>query len=108
SVCALPALACVALSSGSTPVRTPSSAAASATVRHIGPGVSCECEIGTMPERLRSPTVGLMPTSEHAALGLTMEPSVSVPIAAAAKLADEAPPEPELDPDGVRSSAYGL
>ena len=32
-------------------------------LRHIGPGVSCVNEIGTMPSRLSSPTVGLMPTS---------------------------------------------
>jgi len=50
----------------------------------MGPGVSCECEIGTMPDRLKRPMVGLMPTSELAALGDTIEPSVSVPIAAAA------------------------
>ena len=34
-----------------------------------------------------------------------MEPSVSVPMAAAHRLAATATPEPELEPDGVRSSA---
>jgi hypothetical protein len=34
-----------------------------------------------MPLRLTSPTVGLSPTSEHAAEGDVMEPSVSVPMA---------------------------
>ena len=37
-----------------------------------------------------------------------MEPSVSVPIAAAARLAATADPEPELEPHGLRSSAYGF
>ena len=58
-----------------------------------------------MPERLTSPSVGLMPTIPQHVDGETIEPSVSVPIATAHKLADTATPEPELDPDGVRSRA---
>src|SRR5262249_56857919 len=61
-----------------------------------------------MPVRLTRPSVGLMPTSALLLEGDTMEPSVSVPIAAAARLAATAAPDPELDPDGVRSSAYGF
>src|SRR5688572_27716288 len=82
--------------------------AASRTVRAIGPAVSCEWEIGMMPVRLTSPTVGLMPTMPHTLDGHTIEPSVSVPTATAHKLAATAAPEPELDPHGLRSSAYGL
>src|SRR5512140_3871534 len=82
--------------------------AASVTVRAIGPAVSGVCEIGMITLRLTSPTVGLIPTSEHVADGLTIEPVVSEPIAAAQKLDATAAAEPELDPDGVRSSAYGL
>src|SRR5437773_5208121 len=37
-----------------------------------------------------------------------MEPSVSVPTAAPHKLAATATPEPELEPEGLRSSTYGL
>ena len=37
-----------------------------------------------------------------------IEPSVSVPMAAAHRLAATATPEPELEPHGLRSSAYGL
>ena len=37
-----------------------------------------------------------------------IEPSVSVPIADAARLAATAAPEPELEPPGLRSSTYGL
>jgi hypothetical protein len=61
-----------------------------------------------IPERLTSPTVGLIPTTDCADDGDTMEPFVSVPIATAQRFAAAAEPEPELDPDGVRSSAYGL
>ena len=37
--------------------------------------------------------------------GLTIEPSVSVPTAAAQRLAATATADPELEPEGVRSSA---
>ncbi len=49
-----------------------------------------------------------MPTSELTWEGDTIDPSVSVPTAMAARFAAAAAPEPELDPDGVRSSAYGF
>src|SRR6478672_9806587 len=61
-----------------------------------------------MPDRLTRPSVGLMPTSAFTFEGDTMDPSVSVPTAMAARFAAAAAPEPELDPDGVRSSAYGF
>src|SRR5262249_53879552 len=61
-----------------------------------------------IPARLTSPTVGLMPTSALLFDGETIDPSVSVPIATAQRFADAATPDPELDPDGLRSSAYGL
>src|SRR5882672_12723612 len=61
-----------------------------------------------MPLRLSRPSVGLMPTSELLFEGDTIEPSVSVPIAAAPRFAATAAPEPELDPEGLRSSAYGF
>src|SRR5205807_229924 len=80
-------------------------AAASATVRACGPTVSCVWEIGTTPARLTSPTVGLMPTTPLWFAGHTMLPSVSVPIDTAAKFAEAAAPEPELEPQGLRSMA---
>src|SRR5262249_21493528 len=98
----------VAASFGSGPAITPSSVAASATVRAIGPAVSCVCEMGTIPARLTSPTVGLMPTSPLADDGHTTDPSVSVPMPTAAKFAEIDEPVPELDPHGLRSSTYGL
>src|SRR5262245_46448077 len=61
-----------------------------------------------IPLRLTSPTVGLIPTSPATAAGQMMLPSVSVPTPAAARLAATAVPVPELDPQGLRSSAYGL
>src|SRR5439155_13470918 len=82
--------------------------AASRTLRVMGPAVSWLCAIGIMPARLTRPSVGLMPTSPFAEDGQTTDPSVSVPIAAAHRLAATAPPEPELEPHGLRSSAYGF
>ena len=61
-----------------------------------------------MPERLTRPNVGLMPTSPLTVDGQTIDPSVSVPMAAAARLAAIALPDPELDPHGLRSRTYGF
>ena len=61
-----------------------------------------------IPDRLISPRVGLMPTMPLICAGQTIEPSVSVPTAAAHRLAATATAEPELEPQGLRSSAYGL
>src|SRR5215218_5679673 len=90
------------------PLIAPRRIAASLTVLVIGPAVSWLCAIGMIPARLTRPIVGLMPTSEFADDGHTTEPSVSVPIAAAHKFAATATPEPELEPQGLRSSTYGF
>ena len=58
-----------------------------------------------MPVRETRPTVGLMPTRPLALEGQTMEPSVSVPTATTARPAAIAAPEPELEPQGLRSRA---
>jgi hypothetical protein len=58
-----------------------------------------------MPARLTKPSVGLMPTIPFAEEGQTMEPSVSLPTVTAQRFAETAAPEPELEPQGVRSSA---
>jgi hypothetical protein len=71
----------------------------------MGPAVSCEAEMGMIPDRLHSPTVGFTPTTPQSEEGHTMEPSVSVPIVMAARLAAAATAEPELEPQGFRSSA---
>src|SRR5450755_506239 len=82
--------------------------AASLTVRAIGPAVSCVLEIGIIPLRLNKPTVGFIPTMPQNEEGATTEPSVSVPIATAQRLAATAAPEPELEPQGLRSSIHGF
>src|SRR3984957_8108453 len=61
-----------------------------------------------MPARLTRPRVGLTPTTPQALDGETIDPSVSVPTASGARPADRPDAEPELDPDGLRSSAYGF
>src|SRR4051794_35309343 len=90
--------------SGLSPANTESNAAASATVRVIGPAVSWLCAIGMIPEPEISPRVGLIPTMPHVADGQMIDPSVSVPTAIAARLAAIAAPEPEEEPHGLRSS----
>jgi hypothetical protein len=60
------------------------------------------------PERLTRPTVGLIPTRPLIEDGQMIEPSVSVPMATAHRFAESATPEPELEPQGLRSAAYGF
>ena len=74
-------------------------------MRAIGPAVSWLAEMGMMPERLTSPMVGFMPARPLTEEGPVTDPSVSVPTAAAHKLAEAPAPDPELEPDGLRSSA---
>ncbi len=95
-------------SRASVAAKTESSTAASDTVRVIGPAVSCECAIGTMPSRLTRPSVGLTPTRPLTDDGEMIDPSVSVPTATVAKLAAIAAADPELEPLVLRSSAYGF
>ena len=72
--------------------------------------------IGMMPARLIRPTVGLTVTMPFCEAGLSREPEVSVPMAAAASPAATATAEPALDPPGPtmgmplssRASAKGL
>jgi hypothetical protein len=49
-----------------------------------------------------------MPTMPQALDGETIEPSVSVPTASGANPAETPAAEPELDPEGFLSSAYGF
>ena len=73
-------------------------------VRHMGPAVSWVFEIGMIPDRLISPTVGFTPTMPLTLEGQAIEPLVSVPTAAAQRLAETATADPELEPHGLRSS----
>src|SRR5438552_3882916 len=83
-------------------------AIASARGRACGPTVSWVCEIGTTPPRLTSPIVGFRPTTALTFPGQTMLPSVSLPRLTAVKFAATAAAEPELEPQALRSSEYGL
>src|SRR5262245_57414052 len=98
----------VAGSSGSRPIMAPRRIATSRTVRPIGPAVSWETEIGMIPVRPTRPTVGFNPTSPQLFDGETIDPSVSVPTPTALRLDATAAPVPELDPEALRSRAYGL
>ena len=60
--------------------------------------VSCLGVIGMTPDRLVSPTVGLMPTTELDDDGQSIDPSVSDPSVTAAMFAAAATPGPALDP----------
>ena len=84
------------------------STAASRTVRPMGPAVSWLRAMGMMPSRLTRPRVGLMPTIPLAPAGQTTDPSVSVPIATAVRLAATATAEPLEEPHGFRSNTYGF
>ena len=54
----------------------------SSTFFVIGPGVSKVLEMGTIPDLLRAPMVGLSPTTEFWLDGEVIDPAVSVPTAA--------------------------
>src|SRR5215216_6042664 len=64
--------------------------------------------MGMTPLRLTRPSVDLIPTTELTDAGQTIEPSVSVPTATAARLAAMATAEPELEPQGETGRTYGL
>src|ERR1041384_5457362 len=64
--------------------------------------------MGMIPLRLNKPSVGLIPTIPFVWEGQMIEPSVSVPTAAAHRFAATAAPEPEDEPQAVRSRAYGF
>ncbi len=49
--------------------------------------------------------MGFIPTSPQLLEGETIEPSVSVPTPTAQRFAAAAVPVPELEPEGLRSSA---
>src|SRR5262245_19475915 len=61
-----------------------------------------------MPARLTRPTLGLSPTMPLMEDGQTIEPSVSVPIAAGTIPAATATAEPELEPHGLRIASCAL
>ena len=74
----------------------------------MGPAVSWLEEMGMMPVRLTSPTVGLRPTMPLLLAGQTMEPLVSVPMATTQRLAATATPEPGARTAGVAVQHVGV
>ena len=74
----------------------------SATQRPTGPAVSWLCAIGMMPPCDSRPRDGFRATTRLLPAGQTSEPSVSVPTAAAHRLAATATAEPELEPQGSK------
>ncbi len=79
--------------------------AASATVRVIGPGASWLWAMGTIPVVGSRPRVGFSPTTPFIEDGQTIDPSVSVPTAAAANPDATAAAEPALEPQALWSRA---
>jgi hypothetical protein len=59
--------------------------------------------MGMIPVLLTKPTVGFKPTIPLMDEGQLMEPLVSVPMAKEHRFAATATPEPELEPQGLRS-----
>src|SRR5918993_496660 len=99
------------MSAGSTtvaPSRLRSAMAASATASASGLVRPWLGAIGTTPERVVSPRVGLIPTRALWDDGQTIAPSVSVPREAAARLAAMEVPDPLLEPHGLWSRTEGL
>jgi hypothetical protein len=68
----------------------------------MGPEESCVRLMGTIPRRDTSAIVGFMPTTPFTDEGPIMEPAVSVPIVAEAKLIAVEIPDPLLDPAALR------
>ena len=97
----LPTLKAVTGSFGSYPAMTSNNLAVSDTFLVIGPIVSWVKDTGTIPSRLIKPRVGRSPTKLFADAGERMEPPVSDPVPAAAKLAATAAPVPPEEPPGV-------
>src|SRR5579872_2550622 len=85
-----------------------STAAASATVRVIGPVTSAERNNGTTPARLVRPIVGRMPTRLKNADGPRIELPVSVPRPTAPRLSETAAAVPPEEPAVTRERSYGL
>src|SRR5512138_88771 len=87
---------------------TSSTAAASYTLRVIGPPRSWIGEFHIIPFRLTSPRVGAIATTALSAAGMISEPPVSLPNVTVLNHAAAATPEPELEAPGYLSKLYGL
>src|SRR6266571_2531129 len=83
-------------------------AAQSPTERASTPISSSETDSGISPAVGMLPRVGLKPAQPQYEAGMRIDPSVSLPSAAAASPAATAAADPPLDPPGVNSRRCGL
>src|SRR5690348_16547611 len=80
----------------------------SSTERAMGPSLSSDQHSVIAPVRGTRPNVGRRPVTPQRALGSTMLPSVSLPIAKATSPAPVAAPGPALDPPEPSSISQGF
>ena len=95
-------------SPGSGPEIARSTSIVSSTLRVIGPSLSIDQHSVMAPVRGTRPNVGRSPVSPQRIAGLTMLPSVSLPIENATSPAAVAAPGPALEPDAPSSSSQGF
>src|SRR5580658_6291999 len=81
---------------------------ASSTLRVMGPSLSSDQHNVIAPVRGTRPYVGRSPVIPQRMEGLTMLPSVSLPIAKPTSPAAVAAPGPALEPDDPSSSSHGF
>src|ERR1700678_1133371 len=93
---------------GSYPAITPSIVAASRTFPANGPILSSDEAKAMSPYRDTRPHVGSTPTTPQKLAGCRIDPPVSEPSVATARLAATAAAEPPLEPPGTRSVSTGL
>src|SRR5690242_16837051 len=74
----------------------------------MGPSLSSDQQRVIAPVRGTRPYVGRRPFTPQRRLGLTMLPSVSLPIEKPTRPAAVAAPGPALDPDAPSSSSHGF
>src|SRR5438067_1709064 len=87
---------------------TSSSAAASGTVRAIGPEIPRPKTPGPYGAGETRPSDGLLQTRPQHDAGLRIEPPPSLPCAIGASPAATAAAAPPLEPPGVRAVSHGL
>src|ERR1041385_754346 len=88
----------VVASFGSSPWIACSTLLQSAAVRHIGPSLSSVQAHAIAPCRLTAPYVGRSPVTPENALGVTIDPEVSLPMANGTSAAPTAAPGPPPAP----------
>src|ERR671926_1484819 len=95
-------------SRGSGPAITPSSRAASATVRVIGPLCDRAAQMSAFGQYGTRPNDGFKPKTPQSAAGIRIDPAPSEPCARGPSPAATAAAAPPLEAPEVRSSFHGL